>query len=154
MWYSYSEAISFLYSSYTFDFRYHHTVFPFFATAPQHRLHQISSLQFTCDFWNPNLMEVKPRFFPKDQQRSASIEDICELLASLRGLKVLRIEHICRDPNKYRDLYESADGAKKVTLQAMCLIQQTKIFEVRCPWSVEEIKKELGDMMMTFQLVE
>jgi hypothetical protein len=153
MWYSYSETITLLYSSYTFDFRYPHTVSSFSATVPRHRLDRITSLQLTCDFWNFNLTNEIPHVFPKDQQGNVTLEDICELLANLQGLKVLRIEHLDRDRNVYRNhRYEPLSGRRKDILQAMCLIQQTKVFAFKCPWA-EDIKKEFGEAPMPFNLV-
>ena len=78
---------------------------------------------------------------------------ISELLANLQGLKVLQIGHLDWDRNVYRNhRYEPFDGTRNYILQAMCLIQQTEVFEFKCPWSAEEIKKEFGETSMPFNL--
>ena len=97
-------------------------------------------------------MNKTPHPFSKDRQGDVTLEDICELLANLQGLKVLRIEHLGRDRNLYKDhRYQPLNGAREYILPAMCLIQQTKVFEFKCPWA-EEIKKEFAEAPMPFNL--
>jgi hypothetical protein len=130
----YSETINLLYSSYTFDFRYPDTLKSFCNVVPHAQLDMIHSIQLTCDFWNAMFMNERHHRWTDARKNRFVFDDMCEVLASLKELRLLRIEHQERD---WADIvtHVQLEEEKEVIVKGLSVIKQAEVIDFNGLWS-------------------
>jgi len=129
-----SETINLLYNSYTFDFRYPDTLKDFYNAVPHAQLDMIHSIQLTCDFWNAMFMNVRHHRWTDSRKNRFVFDDMCEVLTSLKGLRLLHIEHQERD---WADIvtHVQLEQKKEVIVKGLSVIEQAEVIDFNGLWS-------------------
>jgi len=137
----YAEAVSMLYRDNIFDIDHVDTLLYMTRCILPRRLHQITRLNYSCDFSQP----VYP-----DSPRYKTWCEACNVLSSLSRLQELTI-HLTGMFDVTSEYYESKSWVP--LLDGLKQVKATRRYDVYIPWSEEECSRAAAENDFPFTLV-